>query len=75
MRLINDVRPIHSVYFYGYIVLKELIKNGSKRIDELYATIEKTHKFSFCMYMYSLDWLFCVGVVRMNDMEEIEHVS
>lgn len=75
MRLVNDVRPINSVYYYGYIILKELKNSGSRRIDDLYTNLKKTQKMSFGMYMFSLDWLFCIGGIIMNNMEEIEYVS
>lgn len=68
MLLPKDINPENSIYYYGSLVLKRLmsIPHGEEDIINLYHFV-KTNNISITSFSLTLDWLYLVGAVKIND--------
>ena len=75
MLLPNNVSPDKSLYFLGGIVL-EIIKSSKLiNVDELYVEALKRRDISYQLMILTLDWLFAVGAIDINDVGEIRCID
>ncbi|WP_370452659.1 ABC-three component system middle component 6 [Marinifilum sp. N1E240] len=55
------------------MLLKCLLETEDKKFDinQLYKVFSENEKISFVLFSYTLDWLFMLSLVRVNDKGEI----
>ncbi|WP_415604140.1 ABC-three component system middle component 6 [Liquorilactobacillus hordei] len=73
MILPTDTRPESSLYFLGAKVLgvlKELPKNKGSFIN-VYNLVRSEITFSLKLYQLTLDWLYLINVVIVNERGEV----
>ncbi|MGF7496196.1 ABC-three component system middle component 6 [Lactococcus lactis] len=74
MLLPNETNPEKSLYYYGYEILKE-VHNATGNYDllDLYAKIKDKLSISLKVFAFSLDWLFLIEAIKVNDQGRIEY--
>lgn len=75
MILSKGTRPENSLYFLGSEVLKTFkeINSSSCDVFSLYQIL-KGHRenYSFAQHLLALNWLFLLGLVRVNSVGHLE---
>lgn len=72
MLLPNNRHPELSIYYNGYLILKELRENPKQNILDLYIIINSSKNMSFPIFVLSLDWLYLIQAAQLNHIGEIE---
>lgn len=73
MLLPDNIRPEFSVYYNGALILKELKSNSRLNILDLYVKVKICNEMmSFSIFLLSLDWLYLIQMVKVNDIGEVE---
>lgn len=73
MLLPNDTNPECCLYYAGAKVLQVLLKNGGISIDKLYIELkEGGFIFSYSLLCLSLDWLYLIGAIIVDEKGGIE---
>lgn len=72
MLLPDNIHPEISIYYNGYIILKELKLKTIQQIFELYQKVKNINNMSFPIFMLSLDWLYLIDIVKINEEGWIE---
>lgn len=67
MLLPDNVHPNMSIYYNGMIVLKELKKSSEQNLLTLYEGIKKENGMSFSVFLLSLDWLYLIKAVEVDE--------
>ena len=67
MLLPDNIHPELSVYYNGSIVLSELKYKPSQQLLDLYQRVKARNNMSFPTFMLSLDWLYLIGVSKINE--------
>ena len=71
-----DIKPEKSLYAVGADIINLLNKNtmGVVDLQFLYNELNrtKTDKISFNIYLFSLDWLFMIGLVELDNNANIK---
>lgn len=75
MLIPDHIHPESTVYFNGAVVLKVIQTRSRQPILDLYLTAEQEHPMSLPMFVLSLDWLFLLNLVRINEQGEVELCS
>jgi len=69
--MITDVNtnPQNQVYYIGSLVIDVLSKAEDKEFDfmDVFESLNVIHKTSVGLYTLTLDWLYMIGCVRMNE--------
>lgn len=65
--------PDKSLYFIGANIISTLKRNSSSAVDPLILFYELNENFDLSMsyFVYSLDWLYIVGVLDLDDKGDI----
>ena len=75
MILSNSLRPQHTIYYLGAILIKCIREHSSTTIDsiDLYESFKTKvkSKITFLQYMYTLNWLYLLDLVELNDKGDI----
>lgn len=71
MLLPDNIHPELSIYYNGYIVLKELKKENKQKLVDLYQKVKKNNNMSFQIFVLSLDWLYLLNVVKIDRNGEV----
>lgn len=73
MILTYGQNPINSLYYKGYLILDFLKKKNYKsiHIDKLFIEINETREISYKTFLLSLDWLFLIDSISINEIGEI----
>ena len=71
MLLPDNIHPELSIYYNGYIVLKELKKENKQKLVDLYQKVKKINNMSFQIFVLSLDWLYLLNVVKIDRNGEV----
>lgn len=72
MLLPDNIHPEISIYYNGSIILKELKLKIIQQIFELYQKVKNINNMSFSIFMLSLDWLYLIDIVKINEKGWIE---
>ena len=67
----DNIHPEPSIYYNGYIVLKELKKEGKQKLVNLYQRVKKINNMSFQIFVLSLDWLYLLNVAKIDKNGEV----
>ncbi|ATV59660.1 ABC-three component system middle component 6 [Fusobacterium pseudoperiodonticum] len=71
MLLPDNIHPELSIYYNGYIVLKELKKKNKQKLVSLYQEVKKNNNMSFQIFVLSLDWLYLLNVAKIDKNGEV----
>jgi hypothetical protein len=72
-----DIKPEQSLYYIGATAIYTMKSQplGRLQIDQLFRLVKDSiNSLSFQQFLFSLDWLFLVGLVE-SDEQGIFHVS
>lgn len=75
MLLPNNIIPEYSIYYSGYIVLNELNNKNNQMFFELYENIKKQIDMSLSTFILSLDWLYLINMVQIDNEGVIKRCS
>lgn len=75
MLLPDNIQPGNSVYYIGALVLNEMEHVNVINIGELYINMKKKYNMSFQLMMLSLDWLYLINAIIVNDKGEVQLCS
>lgn len=71
MLLPDNIHPELSIYYNGYIVLKELKKKNKQKLVSLYQEVKKINNMPFQIFVLSLDWLYLLNVAKIDKNGEV----
>ena len=71
MLLPDNIHPELSIYYNGYIFLKELKKKNKQKLVSLYQEVKKINNMSFQIFVLSLDWLYLLNVAKIDKNGEV----
>lgn len=75
MILSNSVKPEHTIYYLGAKLIQCIQEQSLAILDsiELFEKFKnKTNsKITFVQYMYTLNWLYLLDLVELNDKGDI----
>lgn len=68
-----DTDPIANPIYLGGIILKFFQSSDSRKIaiSNLYNYVNSVVEISFDLYIITLDWLYVVGLIEMDEEGEI----
>ncbi|GHT20053.1 hypothetical protein AGMMS4957_05820 [Bacteroidia bacterium] len=66
MLLPDNIHPENSVYYNGALVLESLQQGGTKDLFDLFQAVNEKRKISFPIFILCLDWLYLLGVAKLN---------
>ncbi len=74
MILSRDINPSKNIYYLGSKIIEKLDSNIVQNLDffELYQTINSEQDISVHLYILSIDWLFLLGIIKLNNKGELE---
>ena len=72
MLLPDNVKPEYTLFYVGYLILKELRNLNSISLFNLYQKIKSTNDISFYLYSLSLDWLYLIDAAKINDAGDVQ---
>lgn len=63
-----DTDPKANPVYIGGVILRIFQVNDSRTIDisRLYDSVNDFFELSFDLFLYSLDWLFVIGVIELD---------
>jgi len=62
----NNIPPEKNLYYLGSKILKSINKNGVN-ILALYNAVNKNGNMNFVLFTYTLDWLYIVDMININE--------
>jgi hypothetical protein len=66
MLLPDNVNPENCIYYNGALVLESLQQNGSQSLLDLFQIVKAKRNLSFPVFILCLDWLYLLGVAKLN---------
>ncbi|WP_373285333.1 ABC-three component system middle component 6 [Hymenobacter qilianensis] len=68
MLLPKDTNPKNSIYFYGAIVCNKLeeVKEGEIDFLDLFTKSREESEISLQSFVLTLDWLFILGLIKLD---------
>lgn len=67
MLLSDTMHPQSCIYYTGSIILEKLETHNNKTLIDLFGAIKETEKMSFNVFILSLDWLYLLDMVLVNE--------
>jgi len=75
MLLPDNIHPEQSIYYNGAFVLKALREHRVMDLLDLYATTQAHRQMTMPIFVLSLDWLYLLNLVRLNEQGGVELCS
>lgn len=72
MLLPDNIKPEYTLFYVGYLILKELHNSDSIPLFDLYQRVKTTNDISFYLYSLSLDWLYLIDAAKVNDLGDVQ---
>lgn len=69
MLLPDNIKPENSIYYNGALVLEIVQREKHISVADLYIDLRKQIDLSFSTMLLSLDWLFLIDCVVVQDGE------
>lgn len=69
MLIPDNIHPEDSIYYNGAKVLEVMLKEKRLSVADLYILLRETMAISIATLLLSLDWLFLIDCIRVNDGE------
>ncbi|WP_434328994.1 ABC-three component system middle component 6 [Mycoplasma capricolum] len=67
MLLPDNIQPKLSVYYNASLILKTLYQKSNLDMIDLYASIKKIENMPFNLFLLSLDWLYLINKIDINN--------
>lgn len=69
MVVTSNVSPTKNLYFLGGKILEVILSNPREEYDIilLFNSLKDKISISFVIFTYTLDWLFLIGVIKVNN--------
>ncbi|WP_434329359.1 ABC-three component system middle component 6 [Mycoplasma capricolum subsp. capricolum] len=67
MLLPDNIQPKLSVYYNASLILKTLSQKSNLDMIDLYASIKTLEDMPFNIFLLSLDWLYLINKIDIND--------
>lgn len=64
----KDINPERQIYYISSLILKEL-KNKNSNFFEIYSNLKKKTNLSINLFVFSIDWLFLLGIIKIEKGE------
>ncbi len=71
----KNINPKLCVYYNASLILNTLYKQKSIDIITLYAEVKKPDNMPINIFLLSLDWLYLIGAIDINDNGVVFYVS
>ncbi len=71
MLLPNNIQPELSVYYNGALILKSLKEKNIQSLIELLLNVKKDNEITLPILVLSLDWLYLLDVIKINENGEV----
>lgn len=71
MLLPDNIHPENSLYFTGSVVLSTVRQGDSWDLLELYSRVKAINEITMPIFILSLDWLFLLNAIKINDNGQI----
>lgn len=75
MLIPDNVHPEATVYFNAAAVLQVIRSVKALGVIDLYVAVKTQRFMTIPMFILCLDWLFLLGVIKLNTHGEIESCS
>lgn len=75
MLIPDNIHPKSTVYFNGAVVLRVLTRLRSAAPVDLFQAVRSDTDMSLHMFTLSIDWLYLLKIVVLNDRGEVELCS
>lgn len=72
MLLPDNILPENSIYYNASFVLQSLQKKKEQKIFDLYQNVIEEKNMSFPVFILSIDWLYLLNLVLLNENGEIK---
>ncbi|WP_182074550.1 MULTISPECIES: ABC-three component system middle component 6 [unclassified Serratia (in: enterobacteria)] len=72
-----DTDPKANPVYIGARIIKIFQSNDSRTMDisRLYDLVNEIFELSFDLFLYSLDWLFAIGVIELDENGGITYAA
>lgn len=67
MLLPDNIHPEFSVYYNGALVLEALNNQVDVKLIDLFYEVKKMQDISFSLFTLSLDWLYLIEAVQIDE--------
>ncbi len=67
MLLPDNIHPQLSVFYSGAMVLEEFKNTNVYEIDVLFSIVKEKHSMSLSTFILSMDWLYLVDAVVVDE--------
>ncbi|WP_036497934.1 ABC-three component system middle component 6 [Mycoplasma yeatsii] len=67
MLLPDNINPKLCIYYNASIILEILEKNEKSDIVSLYENVNKQNDTPFPVFLLSLDWLYLIDAININE--------
>lgn len=71
----DNIHPEQTIYFNAAFVLKAIQKHRVMRILDLYMETTVEREMSMPVFVLSVDWLFLLNLVTLDDHGKVELCS
>ena len=73
MFLSKDINPSKSVYYIGSKVISSMIRAKEEKFDffDLYHIVNDNEKTNLSLFIYTVDWLYLLGMIDQNEDGEL----
>jgi len=68
----DNIHPNQTIYFNGAFVLKSLQENPVMDMLDLYIHTTHEQEMSMPVFVLSLDWLYLLNLIKLNDSGKVE---
>jgi hypothetical protein len=75
MLIPDNIHPEQTIYFNGAFVLKAIRMHRVMAMLDLYIQTTAEREMSMPIFLLSLDWLFLLNLVLLNDQGLVELCS
>lgn len=75
MLLPEDIHPKNTLVFNGSLIIKALNKVGEATLLDLFVEARKENEMGMPLFVPSLDWLYLVDCVLIDDQGKISLCS
>lgn len=72
MLIPDNIHPEQTIYFNGAIVLKEIQENRTVDMLDLYVKANSVKEMSISVFVLCLDWLYLLGLIKMEGQGKVE---
>ena len=72
MLIPDNIHPEQTIYFNGAIILKEIQENRIVDMLDLYEKANSVRGMSVSVFVLCLDWLYLLGLIKMEDQGKVE---